>query len=301
MPSARSSSWRPLVAALALITACGDSTAPGNENHSMRDFGFLLQRDGQFYLMPATGGAERAVLPATMRGSMPDVSPDGSRIAFVEAVQQPAGDYRLQIATIGIDGTGYRQVSAAGETGRNPRWAHDGSLLAFPMTSDDDTYVDDLVFSADAEGAAEHHVLDGPRDRVESLTWAPDGTAITYESWRAGLWTVSLDGLEYHQLTSEDDQDADWSPDGARLAFVRTIGTERRICILEVASSRTSCIASGWATNPRWSPDGKWLAYLLDDTEGIALYTMRPDFSDRRRYLEISGAANPYFDWVKLR
>ncbi len=78
--------------------------------------------------------------------------------------------------------------------------------------------------------------------------------------------------------------DLQFSPDGNRLAFVVTEpakgeGRARHIWIYEKGSSsiRQVTYSAKSDSNPRWSPDGKQLAFLSDRDEQQQVYAMRAD------------------------
>src|SRR6266851_5394129 len=78
--------------------------------------------------------------------------------------------------------------------------------------------------------------------------------------------------------------DLQFSPDGNRLAFVVTEpakgeGRARHIWIYEKQSGsiRQVTYSAKSESNPRWSPDGKQLAFLSDRDEQQQVYAMRAD------------------------
>jgi eukaryotic-like serine/threonine-protein kinase len=71
----------------------------------------------------------------------------------------------------------------------------------------------------------------------------------------------------------ENVQWADWSPDGTNFAIVRDLDGQNR---LEYPIGKVLYKTAGWISNPRVSPDGKWVAFLdhserRDDQGVVAL------------------------------
>jgi|GEM_PF-1088602 len=58
------------------------------------------------------------------------------------------------------------------------------------------------------------------------------------------------------------------SPDGTRLAFVRTVDGKAAIFVANAEGSNARQLTSGvWDNNPIWSRDGKWIAYQAEDPQ----------------------------------
>src|SRR5688572_14971093 len=58
------------------------------------------------------------------------------------------------------------------------------------------------------------------------------------------------------------------SPDGTRLAFVRTVDGKAAIFVANADGSNARQLTSGvWDNNPIWSRDGKWIAYQAEDPQ----------------------------------
>ena len=84
------------------------------------------------------------------------------------------------------------------------------------------------------------------------------------------------------------DYDVDWSPDGTRLAFVRTTSPARGdLVMITIASGqeRTFGLASR-TRHPAWAPDGRTIVFAstMDaPDQDYELYTVKPDGSDLTR------------------
>lgn len=94
--------------------------------------------------------------------------------------------------------------------------------------------------------------------------------------------------------------DVQFSPDASQIAYTvqNSEGPGRpysQVWILEASSGKSKRLGEEQvrASNPRWSPDGKWLAYFgrTDDTSG--LFVVRADGSGARFLARIQGTNHP--------
>ncbi len=95
---------------------------------------------------------------------------------------------------------------------------------------------------------------------------SPDGRFLAYASDRSGeghldIWVQQIPGGSPHRLTFDaaDDRDPSFSADGTRIAFEST-RQEAGIYVLPTLGGEERLVAAR-GFSPRFSPDGKWLAY----------------------------------------
>jgi len=187
--------------------------------------------------------------------SDPQMSPDGSNVAFVVAT--PDRETDKPATTIWVapsDGSAPARIFTAGPEDSCPRWSPDGRWLAFVAERGHGPQLH--LTSLDGGEAT---ALTEARHGISQPVWAPDGSRLAFVA-RTGEWTKPEDrsaversaprvvtGLYYRfdgigwfddrrthlfvvnasggdptQITDGDWDDADpaWSPDGSRLAFV---------------------------------------------------------------------------------
>ena len=100
--------------------------------------------------------------------------------------------------------------------------------------------------------------------------WSADGKWIAFitvqDNGNSDLRAVSPEGQTTLALTdtpAEEDELA-WSPDSTQIAFTQRIGTQTSIMSVDVKTNVTRKLADVPAWTLRWSPDGKWIAFVSD-------------------------------------
>jgi Tol biopolymer transport system component len=139
-----------------------------------------------------------------------------------------------------------------------------------------------ILYSASWDGRPVE-IFQNRRERPESRPFGLTGADILSIS-RSGEMAVSLDrhiagpfmrsgtlaqlgvaGGGAPRQISDDVQWADWSPDSARVAVVREVGTRRQ---LEYPIGKVIYTTDGWISHPRVSPSGDLVAFLDHPTYG---------------------------------
>ncbi len=182
-----------------------------------------------------------------------------------------------------------------------------------------------LALSIRDQGTSDIWVYDCPRDTMTRLTfgpgssswpvWTPDGQRIAFaldrEGSTPGMYWVRADGTgQVERLTESTNGQipSSFSPDGKFLAFNElSPGTNWDIWILPFEGDERS----GWKPGPprvflnspdlefvpAFSPDGRWLAYVLINTSGAQVY-VRP-FPGPGGNWQISTDGGAFPTWSK--
>jgi len=132
------------------------------------------------------------------------------------------------------------------------------------------------VFSAPIEKGSARNLTrtSGAHDRA--ARWSPDGRNIAYISDITGedeLWMIAQDGAgKPVRLTEGGDRmltALTWSPTGTHIVFQ---DKSNRLRVLELATKRVVEVArnpGGGIGDATWSPDGAWLAFSMNDDNGL--------------------------------
>jgi len=108
--------------------------------------------------------------------SDPEISPDGSRIAYVRRSFDLKTDKRRgAIWLVDRDGGNHRPLTGATGSQGSPRWSPDGGRLAFVAADDDGSQIH-VHWFRDGVTARVTNLLESP----ESLAWSPDGRQLAF-------------------------------------------------------------------------------------------------------------------------
>ena len=180
---------------------------------------------------------------------------------------------------------GGRQVGSIGAPNQygSVRLSPDGRKVAFtvfqPLKQTSEIWI------GDAASGNSSRLVFGPYFNVFPV-WSPDGSRIVFasdrraRSQRPDLWIKALDGSKEELLLDAMDNilPSDWSRDGRFLSVSKVPFRGRRkteIWLLDAADPKQQRAVAAENANQgasNFSPDGKWIAYLSDETGTFEVY-----------------------------
>ena len=191
----------------------------------------------------------------------------------------------------------------------DPDWS-DPELESFALSPDGARVA---ITIADASGRRDVWIkrLDrGPLSRFtfggahnDAPSWSGDGRFVSYLSQRGGrssLWRKRSDGVGAEELVADIGRsflEARWSRDGAWLVGSVASPTSLDLVAMRIGTDTLPrpLLADPWNEwMPVLSPDGRWLAYLSNET-GVSQLFVRPfpGVQDGRWQISTAGATDP--------
>jgi len=216
----------------------------------------------------------------------PRISPDRKVLAYVS---EESGD--LEINLVDLDERSILRLTYAAGDDVSPRWSPDGKRLSFISNRDDQPE----VYVMNADGTNPTRITSNSyEDRMGG--WSPDGEWLVFHSVGSeetqGLWLRNPDGVNSIHLTSGQDSEPVWSPNGEHIALSRMEGENSDIYIVSKSEGGTwhNSIELTRLTrhpasdlSPDWSPDSKGIVFTSFRDDSAEIYSMLKDGSKQLR------------------
>jgi dipeptidyl aminopeptidase/acylaminoacyl peptidase len=234
--------------------------------------------NSDIWLIPSAGGEAKQITNSPRHDRHPRWSPDGKWIAFES---NRGGSFQIYLQA--VEGGEPKQLTSISTEATAPVWSPDGKMIAFPSA----------VFPEFSDKPfAESDALNKKKqdDRDNSKVKARIFTELLYRHWdswvddkRQHLFVISVNGGEPIDLTPGNrdaiptsstfsaGDDFDFSPDSKELAYTATPmptreqawSTNHDVYTVNIETGTTQQITTNPAADgyPRYSPDGKYIAY----------------------------------------
>lgn len=247
--------------------------------------------NADIWLVDAAGGTPRKLTTSPKHDRHPRWSPDGKWIAF-----ESARDGTPQIYLLPTDGGEAKKLTTLFTGASQPVWSSDGEQIAFvssvyPEFSDKPFAESDKLNQEKEEAREKSKVKARVIDKLLFRHWdswvedkrihvfvvkvKPDGTP---DGAPRDVTPGENDGQPTSSTFAEGDEFA-FSPDGAELAFTapplpvreQAWSTNHDVWSVNLRTGKRSQVTTNPAADglPRYSPDGKWLAYRAQARAGF--------------------------------
>jgi Tol biopolymer transport system component len=261
----------------------------------------MEEGEGECVVIAASGGGEERKFPGcTAPGDETQPSPslswmrDGQSLVVV----QPSGKQSAALAILSLADGKFRPLThpPAGAEDSTPAVAPDGNSIAFVRTAGTDNA---NIFVSDAAGANPPHAVTFDGRSIRGIAWTRDSQDLIYtgqrvDMWR--LWRVPAYGGSPRDLivAGRDAQYAAVAPVGNRLVYTvsPTVSSVWRAelgnpdHVVEHAVLRSA----GRENGARYSPDGKRIANISDQTGNDEIWLSDADGGNR---VQVTGFKGP--------
>jgi dipeptidyl aminopeptidase/acylaminoacyl peptidase len=205
----------------------------------------------------------RQLTTANFSSSTPRWSPDGQAIAFVSArpaSTDPGEQVRPQVWVLSMSGGEPRRITNFKNGAGSFQWSPDGKRLACTSRT------------GPSDSRAENRERSDVR-HYSRISYKFNDTG-WFDDKHSHIWVVDVASGNAKQITSGedwDDSDPQWSPDSTRIAFVsnrtgKALDGDRNSDVFVIAAEGGDLTKISDHkepdNSPRWSPDGKTLAFL---------------------------------------
>ena len=253
------------------------------------------------WLLPGDG-TPGASIPTT-KGTAdrdPAWSPDGHALAFVSNRHR---GFRLYVAD--EKGANARLLVRQENEVKQPRWSPDGSAIAYLSRADGDSGWD--LWLTPADGSTDPKQLTRVPFDEEDPRWSPDGEhiAVSLGGGRHLTRRIGIVTARSGEISEPlpDDWGADsfgvrWSHDGKKTVFVSDEPGHMTVYLLSTHGGAPERVLSSpyELTEPEFSPDGRFLAYMENQDGDTKLWTH--DFeTGRQRTLSLRNGTHTRPVW----
>jgi Tol biopolymer transport system component len=216
-------------------------------------------------------------------GHSPSWSPDGTKIAFLDARGIPKG---ANLYIMNANGSGQTKLSSALSPIETPRWSPDGTKILFVGSPDVLNFYWAII---NVDGSGERPLFGSQGG--DAPAWSPDGTKIAFESsenndFVEDIYVMNADGSGRRNLSNNarPNQTPQWSPDGTKITFVSVVNGKSTIFVMNADGTGQKPLTDGLRRSygPAWSPDGSKIAYSEAQEFLGSIIVINADGSGRR-------------------
>lgn len=263
-------------------------------------------RHSAIYLAPATGGPSRKITDGAKQDEGPVWSPNGKTIAFVS--NRDGSAHQVYLYDVASGGT--RKLSDLAGGASSVKWLPDGSGVVVVSDIYPDCGVDpSCIKQKDTAAAAQPtkaHIVTSLLYRHWTAWQEPTRSHIVLVPLSGSPRDLTPGAFDAPPFSVGGGDEFDVSPDSKQLVFARNtdehpeLSTNADLFIVPVAGGPIQRITtrSGADTSPRYSPDGKWIAYRSQARAGYESDQWELWVYNRATG-EVSRVAGDFANWIE--
>jgi Tol biopolymer transport system component len=250
----------------------------------------------QIFIMDEDGDEVRQVCYLNLDCISPEFSPDGRKIVF--GASNKISDY---LYMVDLDDTATFHFPVFIDGGTDPHFSPDGKLIIY--RSERDEY--NAVYIIDLASGQQFPISDGSLST--HAEFSRDGSRVVYSSSLTQNFDLAVlnlnDTTDDAQQTIAATKDAElfgtFSPDGLKIAFASfDINYRGTLKVCDNKGKNVKVVSLGGSSyNPKFSPDGKYLAYISNKTGNFEIYICNSDGTGAKQLTTEKGDTEE-FEWL---
>ena len=229
------------------------------------------------------------------------MSPDGRSVAFVRY-----DGTSMELMSLDLASRAVRALTTGGAVNVEPRWSPRGDRLAFVSTSGTGHFLLHVADVRDGRLESAHALLADRRSTIPRYyysafdhqinpAWTRDGLELVFVSNReiahgtGDIVRMPVDGRDRDRVVRHEETSwharPDVSPDGTRIVYSSYLGRQwQQLWLVPLDGGYPFPLTYGDYddTSPRWSPDGRTIAFISNRSGNTALWLIDVTSGEQR-------------------